>query len=463
MREPEKIDENAWGSQTDKGKVSTKSMEEAGALPDRKVRVQISPRAWVVRLLRIAAVVALVSGLVVAGRSVTFQQRGKAVVGELLSFVEGNKATVKNPVLRGEIHRAVAEVKIRDDEAFKALEPLRKASANARSLQAKGPDQDLFYLSVALTQLDIGGTEDEFISKKKHQWKDTILKEVLQSLRAIKDPEACVIALREIATRLWENDEKAQFDKGAEKAQKEKRELAVSLAAQMNNEVPGGRLLGQQYALMLLKDQPVGNLAKVPDDVKEPVDFLTRISYAEFQARKGNFSEALELAKRPGPVALERLEALIGAAGVLVGDRKLEGRIEKAMPFVDEALEIAKSQKYKLPVWQQFQLIRLGARVKDAEAVKELVKNSRVDFQPRAHLEVILAECERAKNPVPLSILEDLEKLDKNSTAYELAWEAIARQHARVGGAAESQSKAKEFEGGRLWPLARTGAVLGNH
>lgn len=451
LTQPEKISEDAWGTQTDKGRVSRVSLEEAEALPEVTAK-PVGVRGWIRRGLWGALGVAVLVLAVIGASRVHRNERQKDDVAELRQLIEAKGgAALEKPLLRAEVYRALGEYNVRNQKHFKAMDHLKNALATARGSSAKGPDHDLFLRDLALTHIELGGTEEERINKEKYYWKDEVQKELLRTLSTIRSPEARVLALRDVATRLLE---------------KGQGELAVGLAAQLKNAEAGYRslLLSQQIALMLALDQKeqVDALAKEPDPSKEVRDTFARVGYAEYYARKGDVAKALELVQARGP-ARDRLEASVGVTAVLLANRADPKAVEAAVPFVDESLRLAgeaRAELRKLP-WLTLQVIQQGARVKGPDAVKDLAKNIDPAFRPRAYLEILRAESAKAVEPLAISALGDVEFADKEATALDLAWLALARQHARFGQTGDIQYRARESENGRFQPMVAVGVALG--
>jgi hypothetical protein len=445
VNQPEKIDEAAWGTETDRGRVTTESLREAGAIAAPPAP-ELSQRTKVHRvLLVIVAVPVLLLAAYGIFRASTFKAEKKAII-------DLEKISVKEPVLQAEVYRAIAEYSVRHGKKNKdVLDALSKAQAVLPPHSGKGTpvDADLFLIDLALTIPELGGTEEEWIAGEKYQWKDEIRQQLLQTLERITSPEARAMAMRELTTRLLA---------------KKQPKLAAAVAAQISNPVAGRRppVTSQAVAVLLLEGESVEKLVKAPDP-KEVPEPLARVGYAEYYARKGSYADAQELAFAKGP-PLEQLEACVGAAQVILSRGK-DANPEDAAPFADKALEIVgkvTEQKGKVPSWLLLQTIRVGARVKGGSAVATLPKQLPPDFQPRGYLELILADLDAAKTRVSSDVLSPLQQTDApNPTALGLGWEALARQNARAGDtkAVEDEST---FEMNLPYrPMVQTGIALG--
>jgi hypothetical protein len=411
-------DEAAWGSQTDKTRVTTEALKQVGAVPVAPAP-PTSPRVLIRRgMVTMAVIAALVVAVIVFGRATSIKQE-KDFEKTALSFVEapkGSKAEppIKDPVLKAEVYHAIAEHRIANNHLWRARQPLQTALALLNASAAAPVERDLLLGELAVTAAELGGgTEIEENAKEKWQW-DKIAKDFQQILEAIKSPEARVIAVRALATRLLEKDQAG---------------LAVTQARLLSNPEGGRkpRVATQLIALLLLNNKAEDTQVQPPDPAREVPDFFARVGYAEFHARKGSFkeAEALALARGPDP---DRLEACVGVAQVILQSKNVNA--ETALPVVEEALKLAEK---KVSPWQVLQTIRVGARVKGSAAVADLPKRLPPEFQPRGYLEIVLAEAATATAPMASSSLEEIKNAAATSPSYDLGWEALARQNARVG------------------------------
>jgi hypothetical protein len=453
QQQVEKIDEAAWGTQTDKGRVTRESLEEAGAVAAPKAP-PIGPRGWIRRGMWTIAVVAVLVVTVIAASRIKRNTEEKDFVRQALKYVEQSKGgntedLLKEPALRAEVYQTIALYKARHGKKnSELLDTMQKALACVRGQAAdKGPaaiDQDLFLIELALTATELGGTEDEEREKLKYTWKNEILRGLFQSiLSTIKSPEVKVMAMRALATRLLE---------------KEQGELAFGLASQLSNAESGRKPLvtNQLVALSLLNNKPVDKLVRAPKEGQIP-EPLARVGFAEAAARKGNYSQAQDLAfKTDGPPA-EQLEACVGVAELILGQKN--GKAEEAAPFVDYALKIVNGPG-RLPPWLVLQALRVGARVKGGASVAGLVKQLPADFQPRGYLEIVLAEADAARMPLDTTPLTDLRNAYPEAPAVELGWEALARQNARIG-RGEVRDQADYENNPRYRAMVHIGSALG--
>jgi hypothetical protein len=456
LTQPEKIDEAAWGTHTDKGRVTQGSLIEAGAIPEAP-KAPVSPRVMIGRVLwTIGGVAAFALVAVVALRARNTQQQ-KDFVREAMQYVEppkGAKADdlLKDPIARAAVYKAIGDYKVRRQRKnSEVLDAFKKALASARPAPGTKPatvEGDLFLGELALSLVELGGTEDEERSLEKYQWTgNTLREEMTRVIESIQAPEARVIALRNLSTRLLEKDQA---------------ELAISVASQFSNKEKGGRqplALSQLIVLLLLKNQPLDKYdIKAPDFNKEPPGILPRLGFAEFHARKGNFTEAnnLCLARATAP---EQFVTCVSVAQAILQDK---AKSAEAAPFVEKALEVlAKPNDAKqCPPWYVLQAVRVGARVKGKDAALEVVKLLPAAFKPRGMLEIVLAEADTSKVALGPSALKDLAEASPDSASLELGWEALARQNARLR-ADELRSELAREENRRFRAMVHIGEALG--
>ncbi len=238
----------------------------------------------------------------------------------------------------------------------------------------------------------------------------------------------------------------------------EQTELALSLAKQLSNSEDGRRppVMSQLVVLSLLKDQPVDKFVQ-PPKANEAIDPLARVGFAEFHARKGNLDEAKALAFANGPIR-DRLDACVGVAQVILQSKN--GKPADAAEFADKAIElVSKTDAKNMSPWLVLQTIRLGARVKNPDAVRDLAKKLPPDFQPRAYLEILLAEADASPEALGSSSLSDIRNANADSPSLDFGWEALARQNARLG-KKEIQQEVGDPENQRFRAMVHIGKGL---
>jgi DNA-directed RNA polymerase subunit RPC12/RpoP len=434
--------ENAWGTE-EATKARQGSLEQAGAID----RQPPKPRDAAERLgIVFKALVALMAlGSLLFGISQLYTSNKKTNdLKDAKRLIEGAEPKVKDPLLAAEVHRTIGLLYLRAsvrNPAKDAMYQFQGAAARVE-FQPAGKNlavqEQLFLIDLALSQIELGGDGDDILANtaKKLPWKD-VFPEIENTLRKIESPEVRVLALREVGTRLLE---------------RKQGELAISLAASLSN-APGAvkRPLAfrQEIALRFImagQEKQLQDLAKQPDlesknDLK---DGNARVGYAEGYARKGkdHFDTAFKLAQLPG-AAGDRLDACLGVAAVAWQDRNKD----EAVKFVKEAVSIIiiNDKKTKDPPptsWQLLQLIKLAARIEDAETLKNAVERLPVGpFKLRAHLEILRALCERSTGTVDAEKLSDLEAADKEGATLALAWMTLAQHNIQHGASRDRMRK----------------------
>lgn len=455
----EKIDEAAWGTQTDKGRATREALVEAGAIPQAARQQPRSPR----ERIRLALwTIGIVAGIGVAGFAatrVTTRQKEKGFVTSALRWVEPGKGAnadqlVKDPLVRAAVYRAIAEYKLRqaDRPNSEMLDDLRRAlgSVQLQPGEKSSPERDIFLGELAVLMTDLGGSEMDEIAKEKYDWKGKTLRdELMRVLEAIRAPEARTIAMRALVTRLVE---------------KGQNELAIGLASQLSNPDKNNRrppATSQLVVLLLLKDKDKGldQLGmKTPDPAKDRIGLLARVGFAEYHARKANFEEAWNITFAKGP-APDRLEACVGVAEVILQQKG--SAAPEAVQFVDRALEILAKEvpdPRKVSPWLLLQTIRVAARVKGNAAVTDMPRKLLPpEFQPRGYLEIALADADSSAVGLGPTSLSDV---DPASPSLDLGWEALARQNARVR-SHDMEVAAEDEANARFRPMVYVGSVLG--
>jgi hypothetical protein len=460
INQPEQLD-GAWGTEV-KGRVSRAALEEAEAVP---VVVQVEPigiGGWIRRVFWTAAVVGFVA-LIYYGAELNIRRKlQKGAVADAFELVKRNEAEKDpklrfSPVLIAEIHRADGEMKLREG---KLAETIRTAFQNARALiqtsKDTSVDHDLFLIDLALSQLGLGGSEDEVRSKKRYDLEGLeVTREVSQTLGLIKAPEAKMIGLREVAASLKARDRIA---------------LAITFAGALRNpaqaEIDKDPAKVQQTVLIVA----FGDLKKVspliaPFDPKKQLAEQDQsiIAYAEAAAWKGpsQLDKAKELLQLNTP-ALVKVEAALGVASILFLTRPKEEAASLATPYLAEAFTNIEKPRDPSP-WLRLQLFRLACRTEHAEQAKKLFLDpkSRLElpgpFKRRAQLELLRVQLEKAGASATMEMKELLP--DKEGPNRALGWIVLARHLTFHGAKVELPDDGDDAP---LRPFANLGIVLGN-
>jgi hypothetical protein len=456
--EPEKP-HGAW--EAGRSKVSQEALEEAGVITEEaeprtfweKVRVPVYVGA---------GVLAVVLLWVVYSKFLS-RSAQKRALDAALAFVESkeNKAKLA-PALVADVYRGAGEFHLRARQA----EPARKSFGSARALPPSGKDaldRDLVLTRVAVAQVGLGGTDDEYRGKERLEWGDAN-KEVFQTLRAINSPEALAAALREVAHGLLR-----QKQQGG----------AVGLATRLRTKAEDVPLTAQLIALLRAanrdKDADTELQALAPKDDKKPdpkqkqknaelgkVEKQVRwLASVEGKALQGNFDEARREARK-GESPSDRLQALLA-----VGEwALLQGKTEEAKTAAEEILAGEGALKPEAQKGDELFLVRvcrLAARAGLTDKAKTLA-DGLADKSARgwAHFYLLGVELEGlAKGGTAANTnLVDERLKDKDTVAYGLALEEVARHNARLGQESAVQEWAERLDE-RLRPLVQIGVALG--
>lgn len=441
---------DAWGTQ-DATKVRQASLEQAGAI-DKPVGRPVGVIGWVFRAFYGLCLVAVLVAVVSVGTRLYSTKQQHNALKEAEDLVKGRNSKIQHPLLKAHAHRAIALLYLRDGKPQKAKEKFRAAVSYIDVPSEKNPavNDQLFLIDAATSQIELGGSEQEFIAKTKIEWKDA-RDELSATLGKIAVPEVRVLAMRELGPRLIDLKQD---------------QLAISLAATLSNSDDKKAPIAyrQQIALLCAIDQEAKiQGAKKPDGVKELPAALAhvRVGFAEGYARKGDYAGAIALAKVGGP-ARDKLDAFVGIAAVALQNNEKQ----RAAECVREAVNLARSKDKDIKDWHLLQLIRVAARADDAESAKAMIEGLSPPFKLRAQLEIFLAACAKAEGEAPVDALQDLETSDKEGITLALAWLALAEHNTLKGGSRERNRAIFEERAGsseladKLRPMVDVGTYL---
>jgi hypothetical protein len=292
---------------------------------------------------------------------------------------------------------------------------------------------------VALAQLGLAGNKDQTYAQTRLEW-GAVRKEIDQTLRRIKAPEAKIVAVREVAGALLLHDQP---------------QLAITVPGVVNNpadpKYEQSPALPQQNALIFALGDEKAAAAVMPKIDPKTFFLPTRLALAEGHAWKGEITEARKYVEEPGEER-DKFAAALGVASVLLANKKNADGAKQAMPFVADAIKWSKGA----PTWPKLQLIRVAARTDQASQVQEHVKNLPASYKRRAQLELFLAQLEKSGADVNADQL--IAQLpDKEGPNRALAWLALNRHLAHHGLAA----KMPEGEDADYEVFAKLGLALG--
>jgi hypothetical protein len=314
--------------------------------------------------------------------------------------------------------------------------------------------------------VELGGNDNEVRDKYRLDW-DEVTKAIGQTLRMLSCDESKQVAMREVARKLLARDQQSAASQLANElaaAASQKLAPAETPDGQPGDDSGDGakksdgkkdkakagpvpRLAAQQVGLLLaLKDAKTatGILAAPSRKEKELTidDPVVRLVYAEGRAREGNFGDAQKIARaKPdsAETALDRLEASLAVAAVALGDKATA----EARSNLDDALKILhgkdlkKDERGKKPALL-LQAARLAARLDLRDEVKKIAALlSDKATKSLALLELVTAQLETSSSPVPATVVDEA-GMDKESLAYGLALEKVARHNTRLGQRSEA-------------------------
>jgi hypothetical protein len=453
--------DNAW-STSQKMRVSTEALVEADAIPIKKAPVTTA--TWMRRgVFAGVALLALVGGgwLALGWRSSSHLE------GPLNEALEQVKLNSKlTPAAGASILRGAGQFYGRRNLALKAKEQLDAARAkliNPGDNLPPDAERDTVLITLALALIDLGGAaqgDDE--NPTRLDWA-TVQKELGRVVQMLSSVEAKQTGLREIATALITQDKgeiaaalAGQFSQPAGKIETpvgdpelkpaetmrsplDAQQIAILIAIGRKDEAnqirpaPGAKNKDQRKDKG--KDEDENKDKKEEKIQKDDIDPVAQLGYAEGAARSGNFEEARWLAKHKG-LPIERLEASLAVALIAAAQKKTAD----AKANTEDALEAySPLDKAKVPLWLTIQLTRACARAGLADDAKKIA-NAPEDKAAKAlaQLEILLPQIESSTAPLPATALDNLNAF-KDTLAYELALEKVARHNTRLGQSVAAQ------------------------
>lgn len=440
INQPEQL-ENAWGTEST-SRARQDSLRQAGAIEEPEAE-PIGFTGWLLRGAYIFIGLVLVTGAVVFILRLRSSNQQYQSIKEIEALVKPTDLKIKDPVLRAEAHRALGELYLRENDRSKAAKDNfqgalglidQKLTADAESKEHASVNEQLFLIDLALSQVELGGTGDDLLTKKKQEW-EVVRGELQATLMKIRASEVQVMALREVGTRLFEKDQASK---------------AFQLAGNLANAEVGvkGRPAAYRQEIALTYASKGEGPAKAelmkkkPDPKAKDLDANLRVGFAEGYARAGEYDAAQALAMSPLALSVDRIDACLGVASIALNDPKNKAEADK---FLNDALDVMTKEKSNLN-WQQLLAVKIAARLDKADAVKGMIAKMDPEFKLRAQYEIFAAKCE--KGGATPDDLADIEAGDKEGTTLGLAWLALSRQN----GATRDQNR-KAFDARSFTPL----------
>ncbi len=450
--------EGAWGS-SGATAVSRQSLLQAEAVP--VTRERLTWAQWAKRATAAVVFLVLVGGATLGVFQWLSQGRQQQALARALQYVDS--ADLKwSPEAAAELQRAVGEYYLAAGEPMEGPRSPRSRLQKARALlateNATSSEWDAVLIDIALTQVDLGGEQEEVNRGCRLKWTETE-KELLQTLSKLHAPEARLEAVREVSRKLVAKnqgllavsmvqrlnlaEEAADLQAviGLELARANQMTPALKLAEQSHllvapppgaddkaKRAPPPSLLALWFALG--KPEQARALAAEPAGDLEP-EPAVRIGYAEGFARQGNREAARACAGRFG-IAQARLQAFLALGAVALENNQADvarQALEVAVKIADEEL-----RGRNIPPWVLLRLVRLGVQADVGERlarVAGLIPDPAV--RGRAQLAVLQGRLKSTKSKADDSWAQSV---DKDTPAHPLALEALARHNAPLEGAA---------------------------
>ncbi len=468
---------DAWGS-GGPATVSRQALEKAGVITEPTEPVTLGQ--WIKRGILVGVVVFVVGlGFLFIRDWFSTNDRDKAVLKALESVQQPGQI---KPEAAGAVHLGLGELYRRSrlpDQALKSYKSARGAVA-----QVPSAERDLLLLDVARQMVELGGGKAEIKEQTAVEW-GVVQAEVAGMTAAQKSMEARGETIRQLFPKLtakgqdptipagrfsiddkpeglaivglehWRAGKLDEAKAVAERAHKEFDE-AVKAAKSYDRPPPVAPSL---VALWLVLNQP--EKAKALDVGKDDarVAFAFNQGSMEAQARNGQLDAVRNWIQGRGALDQLRYAAII-AAVVLEKDPKDATDLQNVVTLA-EGLKGAMGQPDaggKPDVsWLLWRLVRTAARAGHEASAKKLADLiPDVALQGRAQLEVIRFRLEKSTSKVEEAMAEEV---NKESPAYGLAREAIARHNARYAGLGTKAIDA--WSDATLKPLGYIGIALG--
>ncbi|HYT87166.1 MAG TPA: hypothetical protein VEL76_00470, partial [Gemmataceae bacterium] len=412
--EPEKL-AGVQGSEVKK--VSAEALEEAGVIQEDEEPVgwgqRIKMYVWI-----LAGAAVIVLGIV--GYNAYFSRTAqKRAFDNAIAYLQPKDGKPQlPPILVAELNRAAGEFYLQARDAKNAREYFLKARA---ALQNKADktlaeiERNWLLLDLTLNQIDLGGEQNAVTEGTGLPWQD-VANELRQTLGLLSGTETKAAAVRAVGWRLL---------------QKKQDGIAVTLAGQMANNEPVPQLVAQKVAFQIAakQEKEVKNgLASLKE--KDEPERVTRLAHAGGHALEGKFEDAHKEVVRKGP-AQDRLETALTVADIAL----LQGQDSAAKANLEEAFRAEEALRKGKPLSPglQAQLGWLAAQAGMTEKAAALLTDKAGKAQ--AQFPVLQAKLkDLAKGGTAAEMkLADGTVNDKDTLAYALAVEAIARHNARLG------------------------------
>lgn len=458
--------------------VSRESLEQAGAVTEESEPV--SRAQWVKRGLIVALVVFVVGfGFMQVREWFATNDRDKAVLKALEAVDPPGQI---KPEAAGAVRLGLAEVWRRSRLPDEAIKGYRAARGVVSQLQS--PERDALLLDVTVQVFELGGGKLEIKERTALDWplvrneladmtaaqrsmvaRGETIRQLFPKMTARQQDPSVLVGrfsiddkpegLALIGLERWRAGKPDDAAAIAEVAQREF-EDAVNAAKTAGRPPP---IAPSLVALWLVLGQPdkAKKLEPGKDDPRS--DFAFNQGTVEAQARMGQLDAVRNWIQSRG--ALDQLRyAAIVAAVVLEKDPKDATDLQIAVKLAEELKgALAQPDQSGKPdvSWLLWRLVRAAIRAGDEASAKKLADLiPDTALQGRAQLAVVRFRLEKSTSKADEAMAEEV---NKESPAYGLAREAIARHNARYAGLG---TKAIDgWSDAAIKPLGYIGIALG--
>jgi ribosomal protein S27E len=457
--------------------VSQEALQEAGVIKEE--REPLTARQWAFRIgAPVTALVVLV-GVGITLRHITNQNTLDQAVEKAVKDVGSLKD--KKPLFsveaQAEVNRAAGEYYLHKNIRG-CVDKANKYFREARSLLAgrSGYENDVALIELALSQIELGDDGKAVDNGERLSWKDTP-NELRQTLEKIHSPEAKVLALHEVgrqliakghqnvaallATAVGNGHPDALGVVGLELLSADPKHaetlanqgldsLPQAGAAPARQEAAPSSLIALCVALRPKEQDPCrGRLPEVPKQ-NESNDPNIPLGWIEGLGHQGNAAAARQLI---GKLSTPQM-AFQGYVTLAAAEAP-----DAAGPDVQEAIKLLETGTVSGKNVSSWLLLRLVQTAINAKLVEKapVAANAIQDagLRGRAQLAVLRAQLEAGKKKAET---DQANVVDKQTPVHPLAWEALARNNARVDG---GTLKAVQSWEEKVRPLGLVGAALG--
>jgi hypothetical protein len=395
-----------------------------------------------------------VAALLVLGLSRMRQSAvSKSTIADLKKFAD-DKAEGKRldaPIHKALAFRAIALVELKESKRDAARLAFTTAISHLQTPTTKQPILDDIILGdVAISLIELAGTEDQILEKSRYDWREEPLTMMLGAVNKVKSNETQGRVVRDLVTRLLA---------------RKKEEWAATVASNLRT---GGDAQALAIYVATGNDKKMDEYPKLPAKLdSEAIPLVTRLGHSEGLARRGDAPRALEIATAPGSVA-DRLAACLGVGNIFAND---PAALEHLTNAVRGALKAHAESASTATPGQLTELCRLAGRCGLEVELSELEKGLPAESRDVLALDTI----RRARLTANAALGEEAYKAclarasEANSMAASLAWHDIARhnaRHASVDAVRDALRPLLEFHApdhlDRNDALAFIGAILGD-